>query len=90
MCVKKLQRHGSTSLKSSVLSVLLPLPQFTGSSLTGGKEPLKRPDEDDMMSKQSKKRPRPMLLTHMTPLLKVRHTVDQEPCRNSSCTTMKH
>uniref|UniRef100_A0A8C5A9Q0 Histone deacetylase interacting domain-containing protein n=1 Tax=Gadus morhua TaxID=8049 RepID=A0A8C5A9Q0_GADMO len=32
--------------------------------------PLKRPDEDDMMSKQSKKRPRPMLLTHMTPLLK--------------------
>uniref|UniRef100_A0A8C5F826 Histone deacetylase interacting domain-containing protein n=1 Tax=Gadus morhua TaxID=8049 RepID=A0A8C5F826_GADMO len=43
---------------------------FTGSSLTGGKEPLKRPDEDDMMSKQSKKRPRPMLLTHMTPLLK--------------------
>ncbi|CAL8308298.1 unnamed protein product [Lota lota] len=43
---------------------------FTGSSLTGGKEPLKRPDEDDMMGKQSKKRPRPMLLTHMTPLLK--------------------
>ncbi|KAG7267798.1 hypothetical protein CRUP_003217 [Coryphaenoides rupestris] len=43
---------------------------FTGSSLTGGKETLKRPDDDDMLGKQSKKRPRPMLLTHMTPLLK--------------------
>ncbi|KAJ3599472.1 hypothetical protein NHX12_033433 [Muraenolepis orangiensis] len=43
---------------------------FTGRSLTMGKEPLKRPDEDDMMGKQSKKRPRPMLLTHLTPLLK--------------------
>ncbi|XP_067085881.1 paired amphipathic helix protein Sin3b isoform X1 [Osmerus mordax] len=41
---------------------------FTGSSLTG-KDPLKRPEEDDL-SKQSKKRPRPMLLPHMTPLLK--------------------
>ncbi|XP_056132358.1 paired amphipathic helix protein Sin3b [Lampris incognitus] len=43
---------------------------FTGSSLTGGKEQLKRPEEEDMMSKQGKKRPRPMLLPHMTPLLK--------------------
>uniref|UniRef100_UPI003AAFB321 paired amphipathic helix protein Sin3b isoform X3 n=1 Tax=Centroberyx gerrardi TaxID=166262 RepID=UPI003AAFB321 len=43
---------------------------FTGSSLTGGKEQLKRPDEEDMITKQSKKRPRPMLLQHMTPLLK--------------------
>ncbi|KAL7829066.1 hypothetical protein SRHO_G00327000 [Serrasalmus rhombeus] len=41
---------------------------FTGGSLTG-KEHVKKPDEDDL-SKQSKKRPRPVLLPHMTPLLK--------------------
>ncbi|XP_020348231.1 paired amphipathic helix protein Sin3b isoform X2 [Oncorhynchus kisutch] len=41
---------------------------FTGSSLTG-KDHLKRAEDEDM-SKQSKKRPRPMLLPHMTPLLK--------------------
>uniref|UniRef100_A0A6Q2XCY0 Paired amphipathic helix protein Sin3b n=1 Tax=Esox lucius TaxID=8010 RepID=A0A6Q2XCY0_ESOLU len=41
---------------------------FTGSSLTG-KDHLKRADDEDI-SKQSKKRPRPMLLPHMTPLLK--------------------
>ncbi|KAM9831549.1 paired amphipathic helix protein Sin3b [Neosynchiropus ocellatus] len=43
---------------------------FTGSSLTGGKEPLKRPEEEDLGSKQNKKRPRPILLQHMSPLLK--------------------
>ncbi|KAF7667802.1 hypothetical protein LDENG_00042970 [Lucifuga dentata] len=43
---------------------------FTGSSLTGGKEQLKRPEEEDMITKQNKKRPRPMLLQHMSPLLK--------------------
>uniref|UniRef100_A0A665TJ59 Paired amphipathic helix protein Sin3b n=1 Tax=Echeneis naucrates TaxID=173247 RepID=A0A665TJ59_ECHNA len=43
---------------------------FTGSSLTGGKEQLKRPDEDDTITKQNKKRPRPILLQHMSPLLK--------------------
>uniref|UniRef100_A0A3B4ED29 Paired amphipathic helix protein Sin3b n=1 Tax=Pygocentrus nattereri TaxID=42514 RepID=A0A3B4ED29_PYGNA len=41
---------------------------FTGGSLTG-KEHVKKPDEEDL-SKQSKKRPRPVLLPHMTPLLK--------------------
>ncbi|CAB1324249.1 unnamed protein product [Coregonus sp. 'balchen'] len=41
---------------------------FTGSSLTG-KDQLKRAEDEDM-SKQSKKRSRPMLLPHMTPLLK--------------------
>ncbi|XP_030640221.1 paired amphipathic helix protein Sin3b [Chanos chanos] len=41
---------------------------FTGSSLTG-KDHLKKTEEDDV-SKQGKKRPRPMLLPHMTPLLK--------------------
>ncbi|KAL1022452.1 hypothetical protein UPYG_G00027820 [Umbra pygmaea] len=41
---------------------------FTGSSLTG-KDHLKRAEDEDI-SKQSKKRPRPMLLPHMTPLLK--------------------
>uniref|UniRef100_A0A665TIX6 Paired amphipathic helix protein Sin3b n=1 Tax=Echeneis naucrates TaxID=173247 RepID=A0A665TIX6_ECHNA len=40
------------------------------SSLTGGKEQLKRPDEDDTITKQNKKRPRPILLQHMSPLLK--------------------
>uniref|UniRef100_A0AAQ5Y043 Paired amphipathic helix protein Sin3b n=1 Tax=Amphiprion ocellaris TaxID=80972 RepID=A0AAQ5Y043_AMPOC len=43
---------------------------FTGSSLTGGKEQLKRPDEEDTITKQNKKRPRPILLQHMSPLLK--------------------
>ncbi|KAM8745249.1 paired amphipathic helix protein Sin3b isoform 1-T1 [Acanthopagrus schlegelii] len=43
---------------------------FTGSSLTGGKETLKRPEEDDTITKQNKKRPRPILLQHMSPLLK--------------------
>ncbi|KAM7013242.1 paired amphipathic helix protein Sin3b isoform 1-T1 [Tautogolabrus adspersus] len=43
---------------------------FTGSSLTGGKEQLKRPEEEDSISKQNKKRPRPILLQHMSPLLK--------------------
>ncbi|XP_071010302.1 paired amphipathic helix protein Sin3b-like isoform X3 [Oncorhynchus clarkii lewisi] len=42
--------------------------QFTGSSLTG-KDQLKRAEDEDM-SKHSKKRSRPMLLPHMTPLLK--------------------
>uniref|UniRef100_A0A8C7RHL5 Paired amphipathic helix protein Sin3b n=1 Tax=Oncorhynchus mykiss TaxID=8022 RepID=A0A8C7RHL5_ONCMY len=41
---------------------------FTGSSLTG-KDQLKRAEDEDM-SKHSKKRSRPMLLPHMTPLLK--------------------
>lgn len=43
---------------------------FTGSSLTGTKEPLKRQEDDDAISKQNKKRPRPVLLQHMSPLLK--------------------
>uniref|UniRef100_A0A8C7XUN7 Paired amphipathic helix protein Sin3b n=1 Tax=Oryzias sinensis TaxID=183150 RepID=A0A8C7XUN7_9TELE len=43
---------------------------FTGSSLTGSKEPLKKSEEDDVSSKQNKKRPRPVLLQHMSPLLK--------------------
>uniref|UniRef100_A0A674NAZ1 Paired amphipathic helix protein Sin3b n=1 Tax=Takifugu rubripes TaxID=31033 RepID=A0A674NAZ1_TAKRU len=45
---------------------------FTGSSLTSGKESLKRPDDEDAITKQNKKRPRPILLQHMSPLLKVR------------------
>lgn len=45
--------------------------QFTGSSLTAGKETLKRPEEEDAITKQNKKRPRPILLQHMSPLLKV-------------------
>lgn len=48
-----------------------PLLQFTGSSLTGGKEQPKRLDDEDTISKQNKKRPRPILLQHMSPLLKV-------------------
>uniref|UniRef100_A0A671YN66 Paired amphipathic helix protein Sin3b n=1 Tax=Sparus aurata TaxID=8175 RepID=A0A671YN66_SPAAU len=40
------------------------------SSLTGGKETLKRPEDDDTINKQNKKRPRPILLQHMSPLLK--------------------
>ncbi|XP_054646122.1 paired amphipathic helix protein Sin3b isoform X1 [Dunckerocampus dactyliophorus] len=43
---------------------------FTGNSLTGAKEQLKRPDDDDVIAKQNKKRPRPILLPHMSPLLK--------------------
>ncbi|XP_061883709.1 paired amphipathic helix protein Sin3b isoform X3 [Entelurus aequoreus] len=43
---------------------------FTGNSLTGAKDQLKRPDDDDVISKQNKKRPRPILLPHMSPLLK--------------------
>ncbi|KAF6734870.1 Paired amphipathic helix protein Sin3b [Oryzias melastigma] len=43
---------------------------FTGSSLTGGKEQLKKSEEDDAATKQNKKRPRPILLQHMSPLLK--------------------
>ncbi|XP_029684741.1 paired amphipathic helix protein Sin3b isoform X3 [Takifugu rubripes] len=43
---------------------------FTGSSLTSGKESLKRPDDEDAITKQNKKRPRPILLQHMSPLLK--------------------
>ncbi|TNM87890.1 hypothetical protein fugu_006111 [Takifugu bimaculatus] len=42
---------------------------FTGSSLTSGKESLKRPDDEDAITKQNKKRPRPILLQHMSPLL---------------------
>ncbi|KAJ8409423.1 hypothetical protein AAFF_G00228240 [Aldrovandia affinis] len=41
---------------------------FTGSSLTG-KENLKKMEDEDL-AKQSKKRSRPMLMPHMTPLLK--------------------
>ncbi|KAM9797698.1 paired amphipathic helix protein Sin3b [Syngnathus typhle] len=43
---------------------------FTGNSLTGAKEQLKRPEDDDLLTKQNKKRPRPILLPHMSPLLK--------------------
>uniref|UniRef100_A0A8C4HQ02 Paired amphipathic helix protein Sin3b n=1 Tax=Dicentrarchus labrax TaxID=13489 RepID=A0A8C4HQ02_DICLA len=43
---------------------------FTGSSLTGGKETLKRPEDEDTITKQNKKRPRPILLQHISPLLK--------------------
>uniref|UniRef100_A0A8D0CZC5 Paired amphipathic helix protein Sin3b n=1 Tax=Sander lucioperca TaxID=283035 RepID=A0A8D0CZC5_SANLU len=39
-------------------------------SLVRGKEQLKRPEEDDTITKQNKKRPRPILLQHMSPLLK--------------------
>ncbi|XP_017323286.1 paired amphipathic helix protein Sin3b isoform X2 [Ictalurus punctatus] len=41
---------------------------FTSGSLTG-KEQVKKADEEEL-SKQGKKRPRPLLLPHMTPLLK--------------------
>ncbi|XP_060788599.1 paired amphipathic helix protein Sin3b isoform X1 [Neoarius graeffei] len=41
---------------------------FTSGSLTG-KEQVKKSDEEDL-NKQGKKRPRPLLLPHMTPLLK--------------------
>lgn len=43
--------------------------QFTSGSLTG-KEQVKKTDEEEL-NKQGKKRPRPLLLPHMTPLLKV-------------------
>uniref|UniRef100_A0A671YVF9 Paired amphipathic helix protein Sin3b n=1 Tax=Sparus aurata TaxID=8175 RepID=A0A671YVF9_SPAAU len=39
-------------------------------SLVRGKETLKRPEDDDTINKQNKKRPRPILLQHMSPLLK--------------------
>uniref|UniRef100_A0A672HW92 Paired amphipathic helix protein Sin3b n=1 Tax=Salarias fasciatus TaxID=181472 RepID=A0A672HW92_SALFA len=39
-------------------------------SLVRGKEQLKRPEDDDTITKQNKKRPRPVLLQHMSPLLK--------------------
>uniref|UniRef100_A0A3Q3LBE7 Paired amphipathic helix protein Sin3b n=1 Tax=Mastacembelus armatus TaxID=205130 RepID=A0A3Q3LBE7_9TELE len=39
-------------------------------SLVRGKEQLKRPEEEDTITKQNKKRPRPILLQHMSPLLK--------------------
>uniref|UniRef100_A0A087XVQ2 Paired amphipathic helix protein Sin3b n=2 Tax=Cyprinodontoidei TaxID=8087 RepID=A0A087XVQ2_POEFO len=42
---------------------------FTGSSLTGGKEQVKKSEEEDPITKQNKKRPRPLLM-HMSPLLK--------------------
>ncbi|KAF7202957.1 paired amphipathic helix protein Sin3b [Nothobranchius furzeri] len=42
---------------------------FTGSSLTGGKEQVKKSEDEDMINKQNKKRPRPTLM-HMSPLLK--------------------
>uniref|UniRef100_A0AAX7T841 Paired amphipathic helix protein Sin3b n=1 Tax=Astatotilapia calliptera TaxID=8154 RepID=A0AAX7T841_ASTCA len=43
---------------------------LVSSSLTGGKEQLKRTEEEDTITKQNKKRPRPILLQHMSPLLK--------------------
>uniref|UniRef100_A0A3Q3BKL5 Paired amphipathic helix protein Sin3b n=1 Tax=Kryptolebias marmoratus TaxID=37003 RepID=A0A3Q3BKL5_KRYMA len=42
---------------------------FTGSSLTGRKEQVKKSEEEDPITKQNKKRPRPILM-HMSPLLK--------------------
>uniref|UniRef100_A0A8C2X3G4 Paired amphipathic helix protein Sin3b n=1 Tax=Cyclopterus lumpus TaxID=8103 RepID=A0A8C2X3G4_CYCLU len=39
-------------------------------SLVRGKEQLKRLEEEDILTKQNKKRPRPILLQHMSPLLK--------------------
>ncbi|XP_062855517.1 paired amphipathic helix protein Sin3b isoform X2 [Trichomycterus rosablanca] len=41
---------------------------FTGGSLTG-KDPMKKPEEDEL-NKHTKKRPRPLLMPHMTPLFK--------------------
>lgn len=60
-----------TKLLFHILSCVPSFLQFTGSSLTSGKEPLKRPDDEDAITKQNKKRPRPILLQHMSPLLKV-------------------
>lgn len=59
------------------------LAQFTGSSLTSGKEPLKRPDDEDAITKQNKKRPRPILLQHMSPLLKVNSPFRRGMSRNT-------
>uniref|UniRef100_A0A8C4HS53 Paired amphipathic helix protein Sin3b n=1 Tax=Dicentrarchus labrax TaxID=13489 RepID=A0A8C4HS53_DICLA len=39
-------------------------------SLVRGKETLKRPEDEDTITKQNKKRPRPILLQHISPLLK--------------------
>ncbi|XP_065104497.1 paired amphipathic helix protein Sin3b isoform X1 [Paramisgurnus dabryanus] len=52
---------------------------FTGGSLTA-KDHLKKADEEEM-NKQSKKRPRPMLLPHMTPLLKkkMKYSCSKDP-----------
>uniref|UniRef100_A0A8C1H2W5 Paired amphipathic helix protein Sin3b n=1 Tax=Cyprinus carpio carpio TaxID=630221 RepID=A0A8C1H2W5_CYPCA len=52
---------------------------FTGGSLPG-KDNLKKA-EDEEMNKQSKKRPRPMLLPHMTPLLKkkMKYSCSKDP-----------
>ncbi|XP_051760552.1 paired amphipathic helix protein Sin3b isoform X1 [Ctenopharyngodon idella] len=52
---------------------------FTGGSLTG-KDHLKKADEEEM-NKQTKKRPRPMLLPHMTPLLKkkMKYSCSKDP-----------
>lgn len=57
------------------LSCVHSLLKFTGSSLTASKETLKRPEEEDAITKQNKKRPRPILLQHMSPLLKVSLTL---------------
>uniref|UniRef100_A0A673LZ63 Paired amphipathic helix protein Sin3b n=1 Tax=Sinocyclocheilus rhinocerous TaxID=307959 RepID=A0A673LZ63_9TELE len=52
---------------------------FTGGSLPG-KDNLKKA-EDEEINKQSKKRPRPMLLPHMTPLLKkkMKYSYSKDP-----------
>ncbi|KAM9475369.1 paired amphipathic helix protein Sin3b isoform 2-T2 [Clarias gariepinus] len=52
---------------------------FTSGSLTG-KEPVKKTDEEEL-NKQPKKRPRPLLLPHMTPLLKkkMKFSCSKEP-----------
>uniref|UniRef100_A0A8C2AK74 Paired amphipathic helix protein Sin3b n=1 Tax=Cyprinus carpio TaxID=7962 RepID=A0A8C2AK74_CYPCA len=52
---------------------------FTGGSLPG-KDNLKKA-EDEEMNKQSKKRPRPMFLPHMTPLLKkkMKYSCSKDP-----------
>ncbi|XP_051951090.1 paired amphipathic helix protein Sin3b-like isoform X2 [Xyrauchen texanus] len=52
---------------------------FTGGSLTG-KDHMKKA-EDEEMNKQSKKRPRPMLMPHMTPLLKkkMKYSCSKDP-----------
>uniref|UniRef100_A0A671PPW9 Paired amphipathic helix protein Sin3b n=1 Tax=Sinocyclocheilus anshuiensis TaxID=1608454 RepID=A0A671PPW9_9TELE len=52
---------------------------FTGGSLPG-KDNLKKA-EDEEMNKQNKKRPRPMLLPHMTPLLKkkMKYSYSKDP-----------
>uniref|UniRef100_A0A673HHT9 Paired amphipathic helix protein Sin3b n=1 Tax=Sinocyclocheilus rhinocerous TaxID=307959 RepID=A0A673HHT9_9TELE len=52
---------------------------FTGGSLSG-KDSLKKAEEEEM-NKLSKKRPRPMLLPHMTPLLKkkMKYSCSKDP-----------